>query len=213
MASLPAVAIPGQALSSTNTHRAGPGTHVFKDKIFASISGALSIIPNSNNPRTPILIISRDPATHDSKSLRSSTLPAVGSKVLCRVTRVQQRQVIASILVIEPSDNFTSFDQATYSAATNEDLQFQAIMRKEDVRAYEKDKIVLNDMFRAGDIICANVISLGDERNYYVSTAGNEYGVVVATSEDGNAMIPASWKEMRDVVSGVGEARKVAKPI
>ena len=157
--------------------------------------------------------MSRDSAAPISKSLKSSTLPAVGSKVICRVTRVQQRQVIASILVIDPTDNFTSFDQATYSSATNEDLQFQAIMRKEDVRAYEKDKITLNDMFRAGDIIYANVISLGDERNYYISTAGNEYGVVVATSEDGNAMIPASWKEMRDVVSGVGEARKVAKPI
>ena len=70
----------------------------------------------------------------------------------------------------------------------------------------------MNEMYRTGDIIRATVISLGDERNYYISTAGNELGVVIAKSDAGNAMVPASWKEMRDVVTGRGESRKVAKP-
>ena len=56
------------------------------------------------------------------------------------------------------------------------------------------------------------MISLGDERSYYISTAGNELGVIIARSEAGNAMVPASWKEMKDVVNGKGESRKVAKP-
>ena len=72
---------------------------------------------------------------------------------------------------------------------------------------------MLNEMYRVGDVIRATVISLGDERQYYISTAGNENGVVVAVSEDGNAMVPASWREMRDVVTGKGESRKVAKPV
>jgi len=53
---------------------------------------------------------------------------------------------------------------------------------------------------------------LGDQSNYYLSTARNELGVVMATSEAGNAMYPVSWKEFRDPVSGETEARKVAKP-
>lgn len=71
----------------------------------------------------------------------------------------------------------------------------------------------MNEMVRVGDIVRASVISLGDERSYYISTVGNEFGVAVALSEDGNAMLPASWKEMRDVVNGKAEPRKVAKPV
>lgn len=63
-----------------------------------------------------------------------------------------------------------------------------------------------------GDIVKAVIIGLGDERSYYISTAGNDFGVVVARSEAGNPLVPASWKEMKDVKTGKGEMRKVAKP-
>jgi exosome complex component CSL4 len=56
------------------------------------------------------------------------------------------------------------------------------------------------------------VISLGDQSNYYVATDRNEYGVVLARSEEGRVMWPVSWREVRDPVTGVGERRKVAKP-
>lgn len=55
-------------------------------------------------------------------------------------------------------------------------------------------------------------ISLGDQSNYYLSTARNEYGVIMAVSEAGNVMYPVSWKEYKDPETGLGEARKVAKP-
>ena len=55
-------------------------------------------------------------------------------------------------------------------------------------------------------------ISLGDQSNYYLSTARNELGVIMATSEKGNTMVPISWKEFRDTVTGEKESRKVAKP-
>lgn len=56
-------------------------------------------------------------------------------------------------------------------------------------------------------------ISLGDQTNYYLSTAKNELGVIMATSEAGNAMYPFNWKEFRDPETGEGELRKVAKPL
>ena len=79
----------------------------------------------------------------------------------------------------------------------------------------------MNDSVRVGDLIRAQVISIGDERQYYISTAGNEFGVLAAKAEgsgweEGGWMTAVSWKEMRDLTAGQnakGEARKVAKPV
>jgi len=141
-------------------------------------------------------------------------LPKVGSTVLCRVTRVRQRDLNASILtVVSPTSKApTANTITTYAALTSDDIQHQCILRREDIRTHVDASTTLANSFRVGDIILAQVISLGDERNYYVSTAGNEFGVVVATSESGNTMVPINWREMKDVVTGKGEGRKVAKP-
>ena len=37
--------------------------------------------------------------------------------------------------------------------------------------------------------------------------------MLLATSQVGNQMVPVSWKAFRDTVTGVEEARKVAKPV
>lgn len=61
--------------------------------------------------------------------------------------------------------------------------------------------------------VCVCVqISLGDQANYYLSTASNEFGVIMAVSEAGNAMYPVSWKEYKDPETEESELRKVAKP-
>ncbi|EXJ78846.1 hypothetical protein A1O1_09248 [Capronia coronata CBS 617.96] len=205
-----ALVVPGQVLGNLSTHRAGPGTHVYENNILASIIGRSIVTPadkGQSGSSKAVISVPR-PGTSPSATKTANALPAVGSTVLCRITRVQQRQITASILVVDPSPQ----DVTSYTRITDDDLQFQAVLRREDIRTHEKDKVVMNDMYRVGDIIRAVVISLGDERNYYISTAGNEFGVVVATSDAGNAMVPASWREMKDVVTGQGESRKVAKP-
>ena len=55
-------------------------------------------------------------------------------------------------------------------------------------------------------------ISLGDQSNYFLTTAKNELGVIMASSEAGNAMFPISWREFKDPETGLTESRKVAKP-
>lgn len=196
-------AVPGQVLAPAASHVAGPGTHIHEDNIIASIAGSISTMPPSQKKGKPTISIPR--------SALEAPLPAVNSVILARVVRVQARQLIVSILPIASGSSASSL--LAYTVTTNDDIQYQAILRREDVRAFEKDKVVMNDMFRVGDIVRASIISLGDERSYYISTAGNEFGVVVARSEAGNAMVPASWKEMRDVVTGKAEPRKVAKPV
>ena len=62
---------------------------------------------------------------------------------------------------------------------------FRGLIRKEDVRATEKDRVEIYKSFRPGDIVLARVISLGDAQSYLLSTAENELGVVFAKSESG----------------------------
>ena len=89
---------------------------------------------------------------------------------------------------------------------------FRGLVRKEDVRATEKDRVEMYRSFRPGDIALARVISLGDaQAGYLLTTAENELGVVIARSEAGAAMVPVSWSEMQCPVSCVKEGRKVAK--
>jgi len=129
---------------------------------------------------------------------RANTLPRVQSVILARITRLQPRQANVAILVVD--------DNVCADA-------FQGVVRREDVRGWEVDKVVLGDCFRVGDVIRAVVISLGDQSSYFLSTARNELGVLLATSEGGNQMVPISWKEFRDLETGKKEGRKVAKPV
>lgn len=76
----------------------------------------------------------------------SNTLPTVDSTVLCRVTRIQTRQATVAILVV--GDDVCKDE-------------FNGVIRREDVRATEKDKVVLGDGFRPGDIVRALVVRVG----------------------------------------------------
>ncbi|KAK5089401.1 exosome 3'-_5 exonuclease subunit ski4 (Csl4) [Exophiala xenobiotica] len=194
--------IPGQVLGKLSTHLPGAGTHVNETDIYASLAGNVITTTATTKSGKPTVSVSNTTTTHN------AGLPQVSSIVLGRVLRVQQRQLIASILTVDPPPSLIT----PYASNTDDEVQFQAILRREDVRAFEKDKVNMNEMFRVGDIVKASVISLGDERSYYISTAGNEFGVIIARSEVGNPMVPASWKEMKDTVTGKGETRKVAKP-
>ncbi|KKK25046.1 hypothetical protein P175DRAFT_0529201 [Aspergillus ochraceoroseus IBT 24754] len=220
---------PGTHVQSTNIYAsiAGP---VFVDPAQPSTKGK-STITVSRTARTQ----HTSAPTQSKPNPKYNTLPAVDSIVLARVTRVQKRQATVSILVVldestspqtlnpnpRPSQSTSDNDNiaAILSSAANpenhsssDELRFQALIRKEDVRAVEKDRVVMDEMFRVGDIVRGSVISLGDQSFYYLTTARNDLGVVMARSEAGNMMFPVSWKEMRDPVTGVAEQRKVARP-
>jgi len=90
--------------------------------------------------------------------------------------------------------------------------EFTGVIRTQDVRATEKDRVKIGDCFRGGDVVRGVVISLGDARSYFVTTARNDLGVIFATSEGGATMEPVSWQEMRCPKTGRIEKRKCAKP-
>ncbi|PQE05556.1 putative CSL4-core component of the 3`-5` exosome protein [Rutstroemia sp. NJR-2017a WRK4] len=209
MSQTPLVAVPGQLLGSTAEYLPGPGTHIFSSNLYASILGPIKTVhpPKPSGPqKRPTKITPAAPAQLSTVSIeralsaadgKGEILPEVNSVVLCRVTRITPRQATVAILVV---------------GETVLDGEWQGLIRVQDVRATEKDKVKIFESFRPGDIVRAVVISLGDQSNYYLSTARNELGVIMATSEAGNAMYPVSWKEYKDPETGLSESRKVAKP-
>ncbi|KAF8249763.1 hypothetical protein K440DRAFT_620150 [Wilcoxina mikolae CBS 423.85] len=190
---LPAVAAPGQPLASSTSYLPGPGTSIFANSIVSTIAGAVNTLPTTP---LPTITVRRTPLSATSAS--TSVLPTVQSTVLARVTRINPRQATVSIFCVG-------------DVPLND--EFQGIIRAQDVRATEKDKVKIFDSFRPGDIVRALVISLGDQSNYYLSTAQNSLGVVMAYSEVGDLMHPLSWRQMASTRTGAVEERKVAKPI
>lgn len=211
---LPSLALTGQLLGPVTQYTPGPGTHIHESSIYASISGpvvsspslATSSTTKASSKAPPTISITRNPPS----SLRggASVLPEVDSIVLCRVTRLGTRFASVLILVV---DGLVCREP------------FAAQIRREDVRATEKDRVVVRESFRVGDVVRGVVISLGDQSNYYVSTARNEYGVVMAWREVESgeevggggvrrAMYPVDWRSVRDAGTGETEGRKVAKP-
>jgi exosome complex component CSL4 len=92
-----------------------------------------------------------------------------------------------------------------------DESDFQGVIRAQDVRQTDKDKVRIWHCFRPGDIVRASVLSLGDARSYYLSTARNDLGVIFASTE-GRQLEPVSWEAMRDPETGELEPRKVAGP-
>ncbi|KAG6146312.1 hypothetical protein E4U28_000798 [Claviceps purpurea] len=201
----PSVAIPGQILGPSSKYLAGPGTHIYQDSIASSILGRVTItVPIK--PPGPAKRLNKitAPAPEERATIsvarhgrKREILPDVQNVVLARVVRLMPKQAI--VVIQQVGDTVLQ-------------TEWQGVIRVQDVRATEKDKVKIHESFKPGDIVKAQVISLGDQANYYLSTASNELGVIMATSEAGNDMVPVSWKEYKDPETGASEPRKVAKP-
>ncbi|AOA64498.1 Exosome non-catalytic core component [Komagataella phaffii CBS 7435] len=178
----------------------------------------------------------------DEAYLKGSSLPQEGDIVLVRVTRISQRQANVEVLAVEGRGNVgeesgvgsngsgaiasgggsgaSSFINAIATSASliaqRSDIgeTFKGIIRSQDVQSTNRDKVQINKCFRPGDVLRAIVISLGDGSNYYMSTARNDLGVILAKSNGGagNAMYAVDWQTMIDPTTGVIEERKCAKP-
>lgn len=127
-----------------------------------------------------------------------SVVPRVDDVVYGRVTRVQEKAAHVEIFAV--------------NGRSPTGGGFMGMVRKQDVRAFEIDKVELDLCFRGGDVVRAKVLSLGDARSFYLTTASDELGVVQAVhSESGEVMLPISWTEFQDPVTGEVEDRKVAR--
>ena len=140
--------------------------------------------------RAVVVVVERDGAR--------VVVPRVGDEVFGRVSRVGERQAHVDVVAVNGR------------APTGGD--FMGVIRKQDVRATEIDKVELEGCFRAGDVVRAKVLSLGDARSFYLTTASDELGVVQARHRASReVMLPISWTEVQCPVTGEIEDRKVAE--
>ncbi|GFH06404.1 S1 motif domain-containing protein [Haematococcus lacustris] len=177
---------PGDRIGSADVYRAGSGTYERHGGIFAACCGQAQDATSSSGER--LLQVT---APQDIKS----AIPKPGAVVTVKVTRVQQTSASCKVLVV---------------GSTAVSKEFSGIIRLQDVRSTEIDKVVLHHCFRPGDIVRAEVLSLGDARSYYLTTAKNELGVVYAKSSAGVPMVAVGWEAMQCPMTRVLEPRKVA---
>jgi exosome complex component CSL4 len=166
--SLPSLALPGQLLGPISKYAPGPGTHIFGSQIYASILGPVTSTPPSKRPATsstllapssntltnpsnlPTLSIARHASSAASGGnwaaggAGTSVLPEVDAVVLAKVTRLGTRQATVEILVV--GDNVCREG-------------FQGLVRREDVRATEKDRVKIPESFCVGDVVRGVVVS------------------------------------------------------
>ncbi|KAF9481439.1 hypothetical protein BDN70DRAFT_831257 [Pholiota conissans] len=178
--------LPGQPLSLLQRGPApqlGTGVYERDGQVRASLLGA----PRMNGSTLTITRI-------------QPHIPVPGSIVIGFVTRMSPLQALVSLTVVDG-----------VPLPAGED--FTGVIRVQDVRATEKDRVKIGESFRGGDVVRSQVISLGDSRSYFVTTARNDLGVIFATSDAGATLEPVSWQEMRCPKTGKIEKRKCAKPM
>uniref|UniRef100_UPI00358FBD34 exosome complex component CSL4 isoform X2 n=1 Tax=Myxine glutinosa TaxID=7769 RepID=UPI00358FBD34 len=185
---VPKVCVPGERLCSVEECAPGPGTSVRLGYVFATLAGYVRRTDESSSTGLPVIEVVCD--------TRARLVPEIGTVITGKIMSITPKLARCEIVFIE--------------STPLKDV-FRGIIRKEDVRATEKDKVEIYKSFRPGDMILARVISLGDSQSYLLSTAENELGVVVARSEAGGHMVPISWCEMQCPKSHVKELRKVAR--
>ncbi|KAG8233338.1 hypothetical protein J437_LFUL010888 [Ladona fulva] len=196
--------VPGQRLClADDTHISGCGTYERQGYIYSTLAGEARVVEKDKSYVVEV---------HSSNE--QSIVPTPGDIVTAMVMMVNPRfckcmiKCIGDVVLTRP---------------------YRAILRREDVRAFEKDLIEMYQCFRPADIILARVVSFlktivnyylqginlptTDLHSYQLSTAENELGVVIAHSEAGVAMVPISWTEMQCPKTYNKEPRKVAKVV
>jgi exosome complex component CSL4 len=187
------VVCPGDRLRHSSEVLAGPGTYVREadGNVCAALAGVAHLLQPAADSQQ------RLPTAEVHRGRAAAVLPQPGSVVLSRVLSVSPRWATCEVVCV----NGAAVDQP-----------FSGIIRQQDVRATEVDKVVLQECFRPGDVVRCSVLSLGDQRSYYLSTASPELGVVYARSaSSGQPLVAVDWTTMRDPVTGSIETRKVAK--
>ncbi|DBB12766.1 hypothetical protein WJX82_000709 [Trebouxia sp. C0006] len=185
------IVCPGDRLAATSEFAGGDGTYTKDRFVFASLTGVRTSVfsKTEGSESKPVISV-----------LKRGAVPLVPKKqdiVTAQVTKITPRLVATDILCV--------------GNRPLPDERFQGVIRLEDVRAAEIDKVQIALCFRPGDIVKAEVVSLGTSRDYYLSTAQNHLGVVYAKSLAGVPMVPVNWQEMQCPQTKAIEKRKVAK--
>jgi exosome complex component CSL4 len=147
--------VPGDALGAgAGECVAGDGAYVLDGTIRASLAGTLIADKDFSGSRRLNVVTNFEKA--------EDLVLNVGDKVLCRVQRTNYSQAFVDILALE--------DRVLPTPG-------KGVIRREDISSTDVDKVVVQERLKGGDVVRAAIISLGDNRHYYLSTAEEGLGV------------------------------------
>lgn len=144
-----------------------PGVGVFSDdegSIRATLLGTVQVEAKSATLTKPRLNV----VSNQGKSVAKDFVLRVGDTVLARVLRTNYNQAYVEIMTIGDNELVSPI---------------KAVIRREDIRETEIDKVVVQEFFKPFDVVRAAVVSLGDSKNYFLSTAKTGLGVVIPRSQ------------------------------
>ena len=183
--------VPGDRIApATSTTLAGAGTYVYGNHITSSMYGERQDMKSTDGGTLTVTVVNTQG--------KGIVLPEVHDVVLCKVIRIVESYAKVQIFCVR--------DQPLRRPV-------EGMIRKQDVRENEIDLIKMAESFLPGDIVKCKVISLGDRRSYFLTTALAELGVLSAISEAGNKLEAVAHNEMMDPITKVKELRKVAKVV
>lgn len=148
---LPSVAVPGHVLGSASKYTPGPGTHTHQGNVVSSLLGRVHVTAPTKAPgpakrlnkitaAAPEELPTLSVARHGRKR---EILPDVNNVVLARVVRLMPKQAI--VVIQQVGDTVLQ-------------TEWQGVIRVQDVRATEKDKVKMYESFKPGDIVKAQVV-------------------------------------------------------
>lgn len=144
-------ALPGKVLGPASKYAAGSGTHIHEGNVVSSLMGVVSITAPAKTPG-PAKRLNKltAPTTDDLSTIsvarhgsKREVLPDVNNIVLARVVRLMPKQAIVVIQQV---------------GETVLQTEWQGVIRVQDVRATEKDKVKVYESFKPGDIVRAQVV-------------------------------------------------------
>ncbi|KAG0141635.1 hypothetical protein CROQUDRAFT_685036 [Cronartium quercuum f. sp. fusiforme G11] len=197
------IVVPGQAFlqpkdsqrTMAPAYQLGSGVFERDGKIFASTVGH-AIREGGKTNR----VIHLFQTVSVVRPIRLARVPVVGTVVTGLVTKLNKLQASLAIMTVEDVPLPIGQD-------------FPGVIRSQDVRQVDKDKVKIWTCFRPGDIVRAEISPPTGLTGYLLATFRNDLGVVFAhNARTGNLMKALSWEEMIDEETGEREPRKVAGP-
>lgn len=207
------IVVPGDRIGTIIQVRPGTGTYLKGGHIHACLAGRLRVVKDVNDDTTttntkknPTYICIIEVSSPSNLIFpATSQVVRVGQLIVGRVKRITAQNAIVEILVAEGVGPLRG------------PPYFEGAVRIDDVRSgkavIDKTSVVIGDCFRPGDLVKAKIISMGDSRRYFLSTAATELGVIRGRSGNDNIMIPISFKEMECPKTGIREPRKCANVV
>lgn len=182
--------LPGAILGPLGDYASGPGTHCVNGSVCASLAGEVCVDAEC---RLQVKHWRRRVATG------AALVPQVGSVVSGRVTRITASQANVDIVCC----GGTVLPQPA-----------PGVIRVEDVfpAAVDHTAVQMSNCFRPGDVVTARLTSVGDSKQYWLSTAEPALGVAWARGIDGDVLLPVAWDQVASPATGAQQSRKAARP-